>query len=106
SAQAGDRGRAGLLCVGTTEHLSRVVVEVAKALGLDPIREDGKDEMPWQMIGDRLLKDSLPAGSKRFEVEIAQMRDLALDRGDGGLASVRLHGITRPDPRQVHLCLP
>ena len=96
----------GLLCVGTMEHLSGIVVEVAKALGLDPIGEDGKDKVSRQMIGGRLPKDSLPAGPKPFEVEIAQMRDLVLDRGDGGLASVRLHGITRPDPRQVHLCLP
>ena len=80
----------------------------AKALGLDPIGEDGKDEMPWQMIGCRLPKHSLPAGPKPFEGEVAQVRDLVLDRDDGGLASIRPHGVRPPDPRRVrvNLCRP
>jgi hypothetical protein len=57
------------------------VIEVTEAIGLDPIDDDRKQQMPTQMSRRRSLKHAVPSGAQSFEVETAQMRDLVLNRG-------------------------
>ena len=48
--------RSALLRVGLIQHLPGRVIEIAEAVGLDPIGDDREQQMPRQMIGRRSLK--------------------------------------------------
>ncbi len=55
-------------------------------------------KMARQMVGRRSLKDTPPACTQSFEIEIAQVRDLVLCRSGRGttIATFLLHRIRPP----------
>jgi hypothetical protein len=55
------------------------MVEVAEAIGLNPIGDDRKQQMPRQMIRRWSLQHALPPRAQTFEIETAQMHDLVLN---------------------------
>jgi hypothetical protein len=52
------------------------MVEIAKAVGLNPEGQDGKQQMPRYMRKWRSLKYAVPSGAQAPQIEIAQVRDL------------------------------
>src|SRR5712672_650977 len=56
------------------------MVEVSEAIGLNPISDDRKQQMPRQMIRRCSLQHALPPCAQTFEIETAQMHDLVLNR--------------------------
>jgi hypothetical protein len=54
--------------------------EIPQAIGLNPIGDDRKQQMPGQMTGRRSLEHALPPRAQTFEIETAQMHDLVLNR--------------------------
>src|SRR5664280_2630961 len=56
--------RTGLLCACAIQHLLGLMIEVAKAFGLNPIGDDRKQQMPRQMIGRWSLKHTQPTCAK------------------------------------------
>jgi hypothetical protein len=70
----------GLSCISEIQHLPRLVVEITEAIGLNPISDDRKQQMPRQMYRRRIPKHTPPARSQALEVETAQMRDLVFSR--------------------------
>src|SRR6476659_801100 len=72
--------RAGFLRTGSIQQLPRLMVEVAKAIGLNPIGYDRKQQMPRQIIGRLSLQHALPPCAQTFEIETAQLHDLVLNR--------------------------
>jgi hypothetical protein len=55
------------------QHL---LVEVAKAFGLEPIGEDAKQQVPRQMIRGFAPEHGPPSGAQVRKIEIVQARDL------------------------------
>jgi hypothetical protein len=75
------------------------VVEIAEAISLEPIGDDGKQQVPRQMSRGRPLKYASPACAQSPEIETAQMRDLVLNRRFGRgttIAMFFLHRIRLP----------
>jgi hypothetical protein len=62
------------------EQALAVAVEVAQGRGLNSIGKDAKQKMAGQSRGRSSSEHSVPAGSKFSEIEIAQTRDLDLNR--------------------------
>src|SRR5258708_5133325 len=105
------RYRASFFRNRSVQHLLRLVIEVTKAISLNPIGDDCKQQMPCQMSRSKSLKHALPTCTEPFEIETAQMRDLVLSRGfgrDTTATTTPLHRINSPswpDKRQqVKLC--
>src|SRR5258705_6223353 len=91
--------RTGFLRTGTIQQLPCLMVEVSEAIGLNPIGDDRKQQMPRQMIGRRSLQHALPPRAQTFEIETAQMHDLVLDRclgRDTTIATLLPHRIRPP----------
>jgi hypothetical protein len=61
AGQPGGHCRFGFLRRRPIENLTGCVVEIAKAIGLEPIGDDGKQQMPGQMSGGWSSEDALPA---------------------------------------------
>jgi hypothetical protein len=64
------------------------VIEIVEPISLKPISDDRKQQMPRQMSRGWSTKDTLPSGSKPFEIETAQMRDLDFQRRFGRGATI------------------
>jgi hypothetical protein len=98
AGQLGGHGRSSFLRKGSTQYLQGCVIEIAKAISLEPIGDDCKQQMPRQMSRGRSLEDTLPACVSSLEIETAQMRDLVLkssfDRAT--IATFFLHRIRPP----------
>src|SRR6266403_68740 len=81
------------------QQLLRLMGEVPEAIGLNPIGDDRKQQMPRQMIGRWSLQHALPSCAQTFEIETAQMRDLVLNRcfgRDTTIATLLSHRIRPP----------
>ena len=48
-------------------------------IGLQPIRQDPEQKVTRKVRGRRTAKNIVPLGTKRFDLEIAQARDLGVD---------------------------
>jgi hypothetical protein len=75
------------------------VIEIAEAVSLEPIGDDGQQQMPRQMSRGRSPEYALPARAQSREIETAQMRDLVLNRRFGRgttIAMFLLHRIRPP----------
>jgi hypothetical protein len=75
------------------------MVEVPGPIGLNPIGEDRKQQMPRQMAGRWSLQHTLPPCAQTFEIETAQMHDLVLNRFFGQettIATLPPHRIRQP----------
>jgi len=57
-------------------------VQIAQPISLKPISQDAKQKMAWQVRGRPSTKHRVPAGLKITHVEIAQARDLDVERFD------------------------
>src|SRR6266498_3750339 len=62
------------------------LVEVTKAFGLEPIREDAKQQVPRQRLWRFAPEHGPPPGAQGRKIEIAQARDLVFK-----LASIHHH---------------
>jgi hypothetical protein len=89
------------------------MVEISEAIGLNPIGDDCKEQMPRQMIGRWSLQHALPPRAQTFEIETAQMGDLVPNRCFGRyttLPTLLPHRIRPPasrDPqRRTKPCYP
>ena len=51
---------------------------IAQFTGLEPVGENGKQQMAGQMRRRLLPEHALPARPQAMEIEIAQMRDLVV----------------------------
>jgi hypothetical protein len=54
-------------------------IEIAKRISLQPVGEDAKQNMPWQVIRRFLSENDLPSSPQSPDIEIAQLRDLVFD---------------------------
>jgi hypothetical protein len=54
-------------------------VKVTETIGLQPIRHNPQQKVTRQVRGRRTTQNVVPLGTKRFDVEIAQSRDLVFD---------------------------
>src|SRR5215475_6537318 len=54
-------------------------IQIAKAIGLDPVGKDSEQEIPGEMFRCCSSKLVLPASPQSRQIEIAQKRDLVLD---------------------------
>src|SRR5258708_1765026 len=82
--------------------LPHLMVKVPKAIGLNAIGDNRKQQMTRQMIGRWSLQHALPPRAQTFEIETAQMRDLILNRYLGRettLATLLPHRIRPPASR-------
>jgi hypothetical protein len=61
AGQPGGHCRFGFLRNGSIQHLLSLAIEVAKTIGLEPIGDDRKQQMPCQISRGRSLEDTLPA---------------------------------------------
>src|ERR1700730_3857651 len=61
AGQTGGRYRASFFSNRSVQHLLRLVIEIAKTIGLDLIGDDRKQKVPRQMSRCRPLKYALPA---------------------------------------------
>src|SRR6267154_3549148 len=61
AGETGGRYRPGFFRNRSVQHLLGLVIEIAKAISLDSIGDDRKQQMPRQMSGRRPLKYALPA---------------------------------------------
>src|SRR5258706_2293910 len=94
--------RTGFLRTGTTQQLPGLMVEIPQAVGLNPIGDDRKQQMPRDLIGRWSLQHTPPPCAKTFEIETAQMHDLVLDRCLGRnttIATLLPHRIRPPASR-------
>jgi len=89
------------------------VIEIAKAVSLETIGDDGEQQVSRQMCWGGFLKHAHPTCTKSSEIETAQMRDLVLNGRLGRsttIAAFLLHRIKPPvwlgPQRQVTPCLP
>jgi hypothetical protein len=57
--------------------------EISQLIGLQPVGENGKQQMAGQMRRRLLPEHALPARPQAMEIEIAQMRDLVVQRQFG-----------------------
>jgi transposase len=61
------------------EHDNRLKAHEVKIAGLEPVGENGKQQMAVQMRRRLLPEDALPARLQAMEIEIAQMRSSSSD---------------------------
>src|SRR5712671_538132 len=61
AGETGGRYRPGFLRNRSVKHLLRLVIEIAKTIGLDSIGDDRKQQVPRQMNRRRPSKYALPA---------------------------------------------
>src|SRR6202165_1013194 len=90
--------------MGTIKKLPRLMVEVPEAIGLNPIGDDRKQQMPRQTIGRRPLHHALPPRAQTLEIGTAQMRDLVLNGSFGRCTTVATllpHSIRPPASRDL-----
>src|SRR4029077_12500892 len=64
---------------GLPEHIEGLGIEVTKAIGLEPVGEDPKQEIAGEMLRGRLAKCVPPANPQPLQIEIAQLSDLIFD---------------------------
>jgi hypothetical protein len=57
-----------------------LVIKVAIAVGLQSVRHDPKQQVPWKVRGWGPPEHSMPTAAKLLDVEIAQSRDLDAKR--------------------------
>ena len=69
----------GLRRYSTVEKATALAVQITEVIGLKPIGQQTEEDMSGQVRG-LSLEDVLPTGTKRSNVEIAQMRDLDVER--------------------------
>ena len=58
-------------------------IEVSQLIGLEPVGENRKQQMAGQMRRRLSPEGALPARPQAMEIEIAQMRDLVVQRWSG-----------------------
>jgi hypothetical protein len=66
--------------------------------GLEPVGENGKQQMAGQMRRRLLPEHTLPARPQAMEIEIAQMRDLVAQRQSGCFRGNRSYPLPRVKP--------
>ena len=64
----------------TVEKAPALAVQVTEVIGLQPIGQHAEEEMPGQVRGRLPPEHVPPPGTKRANVEIAQARDLDIER--------------------------
>jgi hypothetical protein len=64
----------------TIEKTSALDIEIAETVGLEPIGQNTKQEMARQARGRSPSKHGARTGLKRSNIEIAQARDLDVER--------------------------
>ena len=79
------------------------MIEVAETVGLDPVGENRKQQMPGQVCKRRSLEYAPPPGAQPLEIEIAQMRDLVLYRCPGSSVAIAARCFPRIASRHL-LC--
>ena len=65
---------------------SALTIQVTKPIGLQPIGQNAKQKMTWQLSGGAAAEYRVPTGPKTAEVEIAQVRDLDVSSLPSGRA--------------------
>ena len=61
------------------EHLEGLGIEVTEPIGLEPVGDDPKQQIPGEMFGSGLAKNVSPSDPQPLQIEIAQHCDLVLD---------------------------